>query len=321
MGEPVFLGVEGGGSKARAIVEHNGRTAAKLEWNGLNPCDITCEEFEVRLRSLVAPLLGPLRGSRTPIYAYFALAGAGKPVVRHKCRTAIVRALRVYGTCRRIKVTTDAAALIEKYLEDRDGIILIAGTGSICMAVRRVGGRRRSARVGGKGGSLDEGSGYWIGSRLIQHVLGAPGRAGGRSRCAALLLRNHGISASDAGSEFRGWERSRVASLAPIVLWGYDRRDEFARLVIARAVSDLVGMVVAATEKVGLQGKTGLYLAGGLFQSDAFERLFRQRLRQVLPGLAPHVSADDLTALLLLAKRLARARRPRSIRSVASRPL
>jgi N-acetylglucosamine kinase-like BadF-type ATPase len=321
MGEPVFLGVEGGGSKARAIMEHRGRVSVRLEWNGLNPRDISCAEFEARLRSLVSPLLGPLRGSRTPIYAYFALAGVGKPVVRRECRTAIVRALGGHGACRRIKVTTDAGALIERYLEDRDGIILIAGTGSSCMAVRRVGGRRRLARVGGKGGSLDKGSGYWIGSRLIQHVLGAPVGSGGRSRCVALLLRTQGMSASDVVAEFPRWDRSRVASLAPMVLWGHGRRDQFARRVVARAVSDLVGMVVAATEKAGLQGKAGLYLAGGLFQSGAFERLFRQRLRQLLPGLAPQVSADDLTALLLLAKRLARARRPRSVRSAASRPL
>lgn len=308
MREAVFLGVEGGGSKARAIGEYQGRVCVRLEGNGLNPRDISCREFEARLRSLVIPLLealpGPLRGSRVPIYGYFALAGAGKPAVRRKCRNAVARVLKIYGSCRRTHVTTDSGALVERYLKDREGLVLIAGTGSICVAVRRVGGRRRVVRVGGKGGSLDEGSGYWIGARLVQSVLEVPPRPGDRSICAGLLLKDYGISASEVVSEFPPRERSKVASLAPIILRGYGRRDRFARGVVVEAISDLVGLVVAAAEQAGIRDKADLYLAGGLFMNETFDALFRRELHWLVPGLAPHASADDLTALLQLAKQL-----------------
>jgi glucosamine kinase len=298
----IYLGIEGGGSKARAIAECRGQLFARIQCASLNPIDVGFAEFGQRLCSLLGPLLErfpeALEGGPRTIHVCAALAGAGKPAVRRRCRAMIVRALKAYGSCGRIRVTTDAEALLEKYLGDRDGVVLIAGTGSICMAARRVGGRRRLTRVGGKGGSLDEGSGYWIGTRVLAGP-GAPGlgKKDGALRAAAL----EAVPRSLPGV------RSRVASLAPIVLRDYGQGDEFARRMVAEAVSGLVGMVAAAAGKAGIGDEVDLYLAGGLFKNEAFASLFRRRLRRVLPDVAPHVVAGDLTWTLELAKRATRA--------------
>jgi N-acetylglucosamine kinase-like BadF-type ATPase len=87
------------------------------------------------------------------------------------------------------------------------------------------------------------------------------------------------------------------------VLRDYARGDEFARRVVAEAVSSLVGMVAAAADKAGIVDGVDLYLAGGLFKDKAFASLFKRQLRRVLPGVATHVVADDLTAALELARR------------------
>jgi N-acetylglucosamine kinase-like BadF-type ATPase len=294
----IYLGIEGGGSKARAVAECRGRLFAYIQCASLNPIDVGFAEFGQRLCSLLGPLLerfpeASAGGART-IHVCAALAGAGRPAVRRRCRATIVRALKAYGSRGRVRVTTDAEALLERYLEDRDGMVLIAGTGSICMAARRVGGRRRLTRVGGKGGSLDAGSGYWIGTR-VRAGLGAPGP--GKKDAAPSTATLEEVSQSLPGV------RSRVAALAPIVLRDYARGDKFARRVVAEAVSSLVGMVAAAADKAGIGDEVDLYLAGGLFKNEAFASLFKRRLRRVLPDVAPHIVADDLTAALELAKR------------------
>lgn len=302
MADPIYLGVEGGGSKSRAIVEWRGQVSAKIQWDGLNPHDLGIREFEARLRSLVGPLVGPLvsrpKTRPIPIYAYFALAGAGKPALRRACRKAIARVLSRYATRRSIRVATDVAALGERYLRNRQGIVLIAGTGSICVAVGRSGGRRHSVRVGGKGGSLDKGSGYAIGSRLVEHLLSLPQRSRRTKRYGVSVAALRAVAACGC--------RSRVASLAPLVLAGYRRGDRFAQSVAEEAVSDLVRMVLSAAERAGIPERSTIYLAGGLFMNVDFEKLFRLRLRRVLPGLSPRLAVGELSALLALAKQLVR---------------
>jgi len=328
MREPSFLGVEGGGSKARAILDCQGRVLVRLESNGLNPSDLTAAEFQARLRSLLNPLLAQLPSTRAPIYGYFALAGAGRPAVRRRVRGAIGRVLVARCACRRLEVTTDAGALVERYLRERGGIVLIAGTGSICVAVRYAGKRRRLVRVGGRGGLHDRGSGWWIGARLIQHALRTADRSGERSACASLHFAEHGASASDVARAFPPWERAKVASLAERVLRAGPSGDSVAQAIVDEATGDLVKMVVAADAKARLHGRTDLYLAGGLFQSEALRVSFERRLRDVLPGVTPRPVTDDLSSLLRLAKQLARPRRSgpgrqpraRPVRSAASHP-
>ena len=288
MPQPVFLAVDGGGSKGRAVLERGGRTAARMEPSGLNPRDITPSEFEARLASLVSPLFAGAMGTpraRAQIYACVALAGAGDPAVRRRCRVAIGRVLRRHGICRRLRVVTDAAALVETRLGHRDGIVLIAGTGSICLGVKHARGRMRVVRAGGLGGVRDEGCGFAIGARFAGHSLGA--------------VRP---------------ERARVASLAPLVFRACAAGDRSARAVIEEAVCDLVRMVVSVRSGAGLSGRVEVHVSGGLFQNDAFRSLFRRRLARALPGSSPQAATEVLPALVKLARKPARPRATRAAR-------
>jgi N-acetylglucosamine kinase-like BadF-type ATPase len=313
MRQPVFLGIDGGGSKARAILECGGRVLGRIEWNGLNPRDIGGAEFEARLESLLSPLLrsgsGPAAPSG-PIYACAALAGAGDPAVRRRCRIAISRVLKEHGDCRRLRVVTDAAALAETHLGRGDGIILIAGTGSICLGVKRVRGRRRVVRAGGLGGTLDRGCGFRIGTRLVEHALGVLDGRERTSTCIDLLCRTTGMPLARAVRAFASLERSRTASLAGVVLRAYGAGDGFARSVIEEAVEDLVEMVASVKATAGLGDQTGLWLAGGLFENEAFRRLFRRRLTPALRHAAPPAAIGSLPAVLELARGLARSAAP-----------
>jgi N-acetylglucosamine kinase-like BadF-type ATPase len=282
MNPPVLIAIDGGGSKARAVLARGHRLLARVEMRGLNPRDISSAEFDVRLRSLLSPLvlsgLGPV--PTAGVYVCAALAGAGEPEVRRSCRRSIGGVLKEYGGCRRLRVVTDVAALVEARLGKRDGIVLIAGTGSVCLGVKHARGRRRVVKAGGLGGRRDQGCGFSIGARLVE-----------RERAA----RNP-----------RRLGRSGTASLAPLVLAAYSAGDGFARRVVEEAVADLVRMVVAVESRAGLGARTGIYFSGGLFENDAFRSLFRRRLAEVVPNAAPEPAGEVLTAALELARRSAR---------------
>jgi N-acetylglucosamine kinase-like BadF-type ATPase len=65
----------------------------------------------------------------------------------------------------------DANMTLLGMVDDQPGVLVIAGTGSICCGIN---GEGLIARVGGWGHRIgDEGSGYWISETAIQHIFRA----------------------------------------------------------------------------------------------------------------------------------------------------
>jgi hypothetical protein len=52
-------------------------------------------------------------------------------------------------------------------------------------------------------------------------------------------------------------------------------------------------------------------LSGGLFRHDGFRKLFARRLRRCLPGIVLQAPGDELSGVLLEARRLARPKEDR----------
>ncbi len=314
MREPAFLGVEGGGSTARAILEYRGRVLARTEWKGLNPNDIGYGEFESRLRSLLPPLLGTLDSVRTPICACFALAGAGNPAVRRKCRAIITGIVREYGRCRYLRVISDAEALLQAFEGKRGGIVLIAGTGSICLGLRRSGGKTVVARAGGWGGSLDEGSGFKMGMALLKHALRTLDRLEPPSVSVDLLCRRHRISIAELPSRFLPpdptLKRGEIASLARIVLDAYGQTDPFARSLVRDSVARLVEMVAAVKKQAGLSDDVQVLASGGLLRSKIMWNQLRKRMKRVLPQVSLSKVTEPLVDTLEVAKMMDRPHGP-----------
>jgi N-acetylglucosamine kinase-like BadF-type ATPase len=296
-----FLGVEGGGSKARAALECGGRVRALTHWNGINPGDISGATFLRRLRRLLHPLLSDAGRRPVALRACVAVAGFGSPSVRARLAPGVRRLLGEYGVCLELELLSDLDALAECCLAARDGVVLIAGTGCACLAARRAGGRAASARVGGRGGVLDRGSGYWIGFQVLRHAIEV---REGRARPAgalAVVSRRLGVPPDRAAEILLPPRRARIAGLVPDVLEAWAGGDRFARALVERAVLHLVGDVATARRRSGLGRDFDLHLAGGLFASPVVAGLFQRRLEEVLPGAVIRRVDDPLPGVLQLA--------------------
>ncbi|MFH1221054.1 MAG: BadF/BadG/BcrA/BcrD ATPase family protein [Candidatus Eisenbacteria bacterium] len=305
-----FLGVDGGGSKARAILEYGGRIVVRGDHQGLNPVDIGFKEFERRLRLLLAPLLGCLPDNRVPVYACFALAGAGKPSIRRRCRVIILRVLRERARCGHLDVTTDAHALLARFRGKREGIVLIAGTGSICLGMKRQRRRTTVTRVGGLGGGLDAGSGYRMGIQLLQHAWEVGAGREGPSDSIRLFCRRRGIAIAEISKRIvppdglirAAVRRGPIADLAKVVLEAYDMGDRFSAMVVEESVSSHIDMIVAVKERAGLSSRVPVVASGGLLASQSMRRLLRKRLKRALPEASLSVVTEPLLDILGIAK-------------------
>jgi glucosamine kinase len=97
------------------------------------------------------------------IVACLALAGASEPAY-------LAAARKHRHPVRKVSVTTDAQAACVGAHGERDGGVIVAGTGTVAWAIIK----GKTYRVGGWGLPIsDEGSGAWIGSEALRRVLWA----------------------------------------------------------------------------------------------------------------------------------------------------
>lgn len=257
----MWLGVDGGGTRSRALlVDAQGREIAAVE----GPSGLVNSKDPAMAAAVVADLArraAETAGAPLPLEGLWAgLAGVGQEGPRHAVEAALVDA----GVAHRIGVGTDVEAARVDAFGEGPGILLVAGTGSVAMAVDPRGER---VTVGGWGSDLDdEGSGYRIGLDGLRAVVrSADGRAPETSLGRALLQQT-GVAAPP---ELVAWTAAAakrdVAALAPTVMRAADAGDDAAAQVVRKALDGLRELLKAAVARTGEWSvPPPLALSGGL---------------------------------------------------------
>ncbi|MCA1622048.1 MAG: hypothetical protein LC795_22785, partial [Acidobacteria bacterium] len=159
------LGVDGGGSKTRAVVADGG---GKVLGEGLagasNPLRVGVSEAVGAIRDAVDRACAEAGVRRSDIVAAeVGLAGVRRADIRERMLAALAEL--GLGT---VEVVTDADIALYGATSGKPGLVIIAGTGSVCCGVNA---RGRRACAGGWGPVVgDEGSGSWIARRALQSV-------------------------------------------------------------------------------------------------------------------------------------------------------
>ena len=202
----------------------------------------------------------------------------------------------------------DSEPALAGAIGDVEGLLLIAGTGSIAFGRARDGS---SARAGGWGHLLgDEGSAFSLAFKALSRGLRS---WEGRDLPTGLM---------DAGLEFfglagppdlvplvyEGLDKTRIARFARVVGEYRDRGDPLAFELFEEAERELAALVVSVDARVGpkLERKR-LAFRGGLIEGDARLRAgVESRLAAALPGLEIVPAAADAAAgACILARDLA----------------
>lgn len=162
----LLLGVDGGGTRCRArLCTFSGTTLGEAETGPANLRLGLPQSFAAVLgaaeQCLARARLSEQNQSR--IVACLALAGASEP-------NHLAAAQERRHPFRKVMVTTDAHAACIGAHGERDGGVIIAGTGTVGWALVK----GKTSRVGGWGLPIsDEGSGAWLGGEALRRVLWA----------------------------------------------------------------------------------------------------------------------------------------------------
>lgn len=270
----LFLGVDGGQSTTTALI---GDERGVVLGRGVGgPCNhAAAGDGRAKLERAISESLsaacrdagldaGSLR------FAAACLGMSGGPDDKESILAAILPADRVV-------VTHDAAAALSGATAGGQGIVVIAGTGSISFGRNSAGA---TARAGGWGYVFgDEGGAFDIVRQSLRAALRMEEGWGPPTELRRVLLdRTASSNANALLHSFYApeWLRSRVAALAPIVDAAAVEGDAVARRLLDHAAQDLAMLAAAVRSQLWRPEETvDVAYVGGVFRSVAVRERFR----------------------------------------------
>jgi glucosamine kinase len=308
MNGPWVFGLDGGGTSSRLRIESlSGELIYRGEGSGINYYAKPREEVVATLGSLFEAAYASGIRPEDCAAGHGGNAGVDRPVDRG----AFAELLRgASGLGCPLSVGNDAETALVGALGDSEGLLLVAGTGSIAYGRTRSGDCLRS---GGWGHLLgDEGSAYWIASEAVSRSMRS---AEGRDLPTQLLGEALAFFGAKEMADFvplfhREFDKARIARFAQSVSEARNEGDELALSIFDEAASELSLLVASVHRRVAHRlGRRRLAMTGGLIEGDAKLRAaVSERLKAAIEGIeiVPR-AADAATGACFLARALARA--------------
>jgi len=270
----LFLGVDGGQSSTTALI---GDERGRILGRGIGgPCNhAAAAEGRAKLdravsESLAAACQEAGLDPRTVRFAAACFGMSGGPEDKETILAAVLRADRLI-------VTHDAAIALAGASSTGQGIVTIAGTGSMAFARNAAG---LTARAGGWGYLFgDEGGAFDIVRQALRAALRMEEGWG-----PPTVLRQALLDATASASANRllhlfytpEWPRSRVATLAPAVDAAAAEGDAVALRLLDSAAQGLALLAASVRGQLWQPGEAvDVAYAGGVFRSERLRERFR----------------------------------------------
>jgi glucosamine kinase len=275
----IFLGIDGGGSKTTCVVGDESAVLATVNVGGINlvrsgeaqvranlhqAIRLACQSANIETSQITRVCLGT--------------TGAGRPQARELLSQIVAEVVPA-----EIKVVADTLIALYAAFENGEGIVVIAGTGSIAYGRNHEG---QTARAGGWGYAIsDEGSGQWIGRTAVSAAFRAHDE-GESSRVLGLVCKAWGIDGiDDLVRAANAVPSPDFFALVPSILEAADAGDGLARSVLTQAGTELAALAKIVIGRIfETQRNVPVAMSGGVFRNSALVRqVFYNSLRSEYP--------------------------------------
>lgn len=269
-----IVGIDGGGTKTAVAIAHDQEddtltfTVGPINYNGGDADAIAASFEEIFNRTKL--YCGNLQ---EVAHVCIGAAGISNPLVVR----FLEQHVRSNGYNGPLTITGDQETALYGAQNDMQGIILIAGTGSICFGVNEEGEQHRT---GGFGHLIDdEGSGYSIGRDLLSLLVRAEDGRIKDSIIPAMVYEQLGLGTVQEVIGFvydKNTTKKEIAQLAPIMTNACEKGDVHALKLAEHCAASLYELVVPVIERLKLVDSP-IAIAGSVLQKSPFVKAALER--------------------------------------------
>nr|MBA3769943.1 hypothetical protein [Blastocatellia bacterium] len=230
------------------------------------------------------------------------LAGVRRADIRERVRDSFVSRMRIRQTV----VITDADIALYGTTKGEAGVVVIAGTGSVCLGIDGTGNRAMSGGWGPIAG--DEGGGRGIAGEALHSVAKASDGRGPETKLserAAEYFRASSVENLIGAIYAPQMDNSRIAGFAKLVVETAEEGDVVARRILENAGDELGLAACAVMERLDLTtqdvpiGCVGSVFDGGrILTEPMMARILKCTSRAYLttPKISPALAAALMAA-------------------------
>lgn len=297
-----YAGIDGGGSTLRiVVVDADLREVALQTSDTANPNIIGYDAAQAHIRKVLKAALAGIDPNKIRAVGV-GIAGASKhhaaAWLRETVQPVLPEALVV--------PSSDNEIALVGALGKREGLLILAGTGSVGYGINAAG---EQLQVGGWGYLIgDDGSGYWFGMQALRRFTQDYDRDPQTLSRLGKLVQD-AIAVQSFGDTI-GWlyksgdyPVKKVASLAGLVLQAADAGDAGAQGIISEGVDYMAGLVGVMRSRLKMPEDVEIGFAGGLLENaNSYSEALAVKLG--LEGI-PKAHYSPVIGAALLAKILA----------------
>lgn len=303
-GRTLYLGVDGGGTKTHiALMTARGEIKGEAFSGPANPLRVGVETAVANIVKAVNDACDDGRVSRLDINAAtLGLAGVRRIDQRQRVRDRFIASVGIRNTT----VITDAEIALYATTLGKPGLVVIAGTGSICF------GKNEKGKIAISGGwgplAGDEGGGVGIAQAALHSVAKASdgrGIATTLSQQASEYFRASGPENLIVAIYSPQVDNTRIAGFAKFVVEAAQNGDAVAVNIMQEAGTELGLAACAVIENLGLaRTKVPIGCVGSVFKAgELLTKPMIDTIRTVAPKAfltEPEISPAHAAALMAL---------------------
>lgn len=287
----LFLGIDGGGTKTEVICATENHEVIGSGLSGpTNLTSTTAGAAAFNLKEAVRQAVENAPPDAQLVSAAMGLAGmdtAQEYEMAYQPFSDILQAFHV----QKFRLVHDSMIALENGTTNPNAVVLIAGTGSICVGKND---KNETAKTGGMDYLLtDQGSGYDIGRHVLREAVKSYDGRRSKTVLEKLICEHFGIDTLETLKMHiyhPPLSKQEIAELSLICTAAYQAGDPAARQVFEWAQTELVRMTETVIRKLQLEHTpTDLVLTGSIIQLEHMRAAVVQRLIALFPALIPVV--------------------------------
>jgi len=275
------IGIDGGGTKTEAaLADLSVRILKIAKAESASPRNVGIKKAVEN----IVEAIKKVRGAKKIDSIFVGLPAIEEEYKSRKGRIKKEILKRLKNFKGRLIIESDQVVAFRSGTQEKDGIVLISGTGCACHGWRG----KKEVKVSGWGWLADEGSGFWTGQKGLQAVLKDLDERGSKTLIRRLLFREFGLKNRNdlLKRVYADYSTRQISLISRIVDKAANRGDKIATSIMEEAGKELAISTTAVIKKLDFKDKIfPIVLVGGMFDSRITLNIFKMEVKKIAPGV------------------------------------